>query len=150
MPHDLSAATRRAHDVPLRAAIFARDDVAARSARLAVGGAGPVEIETFRWTDDCIAAVAKGEHALVVVDADSIGSDAMPFAAALRRAASAGLWVVLIGSARAADEIKQLIEAGYDAVLPLGEAGNRLTRFILETTGPQRVPVPIPTNRTHI
>ncbi|MFN8831893.1 MAG: hypothetical protein ACK50Q_07640 [Labrys sp. (in: a-proteobacteria)] len=140
MPHDSFSASSRLPTEPLRAAIFARDETAARTARLAVGGAGPVEIDTFRWTDDCIAAVARGEHALVVVDSASIGLDALPFAIALRRAARAGLWLVLIGSVRASEEIKALIEAGYDAVLPLGEAGQRLTRFVLDTyPAPARV-----------
>lgn len=142
MPHESFSASSRRMAEPLRAAIFARDEAAARAARLAVGGAGPVEIDTFRWTEDCIEAVARGEHALVVVDAGSIGLDALPFAAALRRAARAGLWLVLIGSVRAADEIKQLIEAGYDAVLPLGEAGHRLTRFVLDTY-PAAAPIPV-------
>lgn len=141
MPQAHPSSTGPQAKTPFRAAVFARNSIAARTARLAVGGAGPVEIDTYRWTEDCIAAVARQELGLVVVDAESIGGDAKPFAAAVRAAAKAGLWLVLIGGARAADEIKQLIEAGYDAVLPLGEAGSRLTRFIVEAgIAPQVAP----------
>lgn len=128
-----SAGTRKA----LQAAVFARDDATAREARIALGQLGPVEVETYRWTDDCLKAVANLPGGYVLVDYTSIGLDAFWFAIAARRTANRNTRLVLVGVEPETTEGNRLKQAGYDAVMPLVGLARRLAQWVNETLGPQ-------------
>jgi hypothetical protein len=118
--------------VAVKAAVFARDDSHAREARIALGQIGPVEVETYRWTDDCLRYVSTLPGGLVLVDYASIGLDAFWFAIAAKRTASKETRLVLMGVEPETTEARRMKQAGYDAVMPISGLARRLAQWVAE------------------